>query len=72
MRGGIGGHLVMFFGVMGWRCTNRAKYIGDTKVRGSIHGEGYSFRIFDIWRGATWIRKILSLFSIHKQNGDLR
>jgi hypothetical protein len=31
------------FGVWGWRCSNKAKYIGNEKVDGSIHGRGDSF-----------------------------
>jgi hypothetical protein len=27
----------MFFGVWGWRCSNKAKYIGEEKVEDSIH-----------------------------------
>jgi hypothetical protein len=33
---GIGLAMAMFFGVLGWRCCNKVKYIGEKKVQGSI------------------------------------
>lgn len=35
----------MFFSIRGWRCSNRAKYIGKGKVEGSIH-ESTNFIVF--------------------------
>lgn len=34
------GGMAMFSDVLEWRCTNKTKYIGNTKVEGSIHGCG--------------------------------
>jgi hypothetical protein len=41
----------MLFGVRGWRCTNKAKYIGKAKVEGSIQAgcDSTYFEMFDIW-----------------------
>jgi hypothetical protein len=43
----------MFFRVRGWRCTNRAKYIGGEKVEGSIQGKESFFS--DLLSGRKWV-----------------
>jgi hypothetical protein len=54
IRYGVG--LAMFAGVRGWRWSNTVKYIGDTKVDGSIHERGDSIYVemFDIWLWLVW------------------
>jgi hypothetical protein len=39
----------MFFGVLGWRYSNRANYRGNNKFMGSIHG-ATELRISNLWR----------------------
>lgn len=44
--------LTMFVGVLGWRCSNKADYIGEEKVFGSTHGRclAFHFDLCDILR----------------------
>jgi hypothetical protein len=42
------GGIAMFFGVRGWQHSNKAKYIGNIKVGGSIQ-IGWEFIFFRFW-----------------------
>jgi hypothetical protein len=46
----------MFFGVRGWRCSNKTKYIGSCKVGGSIRGGG------EFYLGTGWGLECLLVF----------
>lgn len=50
IEGGIEWRRTMFFGVLGWRRSNGAKYIGDGEAGGSIHGGD---KVFDFTFGSS-------------------
>jgi hypothetical protein len=46
--------LAMFVGVLGWGWSNKAKYIGEDKVEGSIRGRSKFILFGFLTRSCAW------------------